>query len=122
MANSLNTQVTLTSHAISFLSSIAGNYGQVLVGDQAFEFFNDKNVEDFIQIPWTEVRYVEGQVLFGKIGRQFVFHTSAGRFRFASKDAGQILKVVRQQLGNDKVVKAASFWSTIRKPFRKKKK
>ena len=31
------------------------NYGKVLVGDEAFEYYNDKNVNDYIQIPWSEV-------------------------------------------------------------------
>ncbi|GFH39751.1 DUF956 family protein [Pseudolactococcus insecticola] len=122
MAQSLNTNVEFASTAISYLSSISGNYGKILMGDKAFEFFNDRNVEDYIQIPWEEVKYVEGQVFFGKLGRQFIFQTTAGRFRFSSKEAGKVLKIAREHLGNDKVVKAPTFWANVTRRFRKKQK
>ena len=53
MVQSLNKKVDLTINATSYLGM--ANYGKVLVGDEAFEYYNDKNVNDYIQIPWSEV-------------------------------------------------------------------
>ena len=54
MVQSLNKKVDLTINATSYLGM--ANYGKVLVGDEAFEYYNDKNVNDYIQIPWSEER------------------------------------------------------------------
>ena len=50
MVQSLNTKVDLTVKATSYLG--LANYGEVMVGDKAFEFYNEKNIRDYIQIPW----------------------------------------------------------------------
>ena len=50
MVQSLNTKVDLTVKATSYLG--LANYGEVMVGDKAFEFYNEKNIilalNDFI--------------------------------------------------------------------------
>lgn len=46
MVQSLNTKVDLTIKATSYLGLT--NYGKIMVGDNAFEFYNDKNVRDYI--------------------------------------------------------------------------
>ena len=61
MAQSQNTKVDFTIHATSMLGLTT--YGNIMIGDKAFEFYNEKNVQDFIQIPWTEVDRVEASVL-----------------------------------------------------------
>ena len=53
MAQSQNTKVDFSIKATS-LNGLT-NYGDVMVGDKAFEFYNEKNKEDFIQIPWEEI-------------------------------------------------------------------
>ena len=40
MVQSLNKKVDLTINATSYLGM--ANYGKVLVGDEAFEYYNDK--------------------------------------------------------------------------------
>ena len=62
MAQSMNTKVDYTVPATSFLGLTS--YGNVMIGDKAFEFYNEKNVNDYIQIPWTEVDHVLGSVSF----------------------------------------------------------
>ena len=53
MAQSQNTKVEMTIKATSYHS--LATYGDVLIGDKAFEFYNERNPEDFIQIPWDEI-------------------------------------------------------------------
>ncbi len=36
-----------------------------MVGDRAFEYYNEKNVEDYIQIPWDQIDHVAASVKFG---------------------------------------------------------
>lgn len=61
MAQSLNKQVDLTIKATSFLGLTST--GKVMIGDKAFEFYNDRNVEDFIQIPWDRIDRIEASVI-----------------------------------------------------------
>ena len=50
MAQSINTKADLVIDATSFLGM--GDYGKIMIGDHGFEFFDNRNVENFIQIPW----------------------------------------------------------------------
>ena len=50
MVQSLNTKVDLTVNATSFMG--LANYGKIMVGDKAFEFYDDQDVRKYIQIPW----------------------------------------------------------------------
>ena len=62
MAQSMNTKVDLVIKATSYQG--LNSYGKIMVGDKAFEYYNDRNVNDFIQIPWEEVDYVVASVMF----------------------------------------------------------
>ena len=42
---------------------------------------------------------------FHKISRHFEIYIRESKFLFASKDSGKILKIAREHLGNDKIVK-----------------
>ena len=57
MAQSLNKVVDLQTTGTSYLS-IQGKVGKFLVGDQALEFYSDRNIEDYIQIPWSSVNQI----------------------------------------------------------------
>jgi hypothetical protein len=128
MAQSLNTTVKLTTNAILYLG-IGAKYGKILIGDKAFEFFNDANVEDFIQIPWQDISEVQGVVtLNNKIGRQFVIvlekqgaSKRTNQLRFSSKETGKVLKIIREQLGDEKVVRTPTLLKIIKSKFRRKK-
>ena len=56
MAQSLNTKVDLVMDATSFHGM--NNYGKIMIGDRGFEYYNEKKMNDYIQIPWEEVDYV----------------------------------------------------------------
>lgn len=112
MAQSLNKVIYLQTTGTSYLS-ISGKVGKFLVGDQALEFYPDVNVEQYIQIPWSSVNQIGANVSGRKISRHFEVFTDQGKFLFASKDSGAILKIARKKLGNDKVVKLPTLLQTI---------
>ena len=112
MAQSLNQVIDLQSTGTSYLS-ISGKVGKFLVGDKALEFYPDVNVEQYIQIPWSSIQQIGANVSGRKISRHFEVFTDQGKFLFASKDSGAILKIAREKLGNDKVVKLPTLLQTI---------
>ena len=117
MAQSLNQVIDLQTTGTSYLS-ISGKVGKFLVGDQAIEFYPDVNVEQYIQIPWSSIQQIGANVSGRKISRHFEVFTDQGKFLFASKDSGAILKIAREKLGNDKVVKLPTLLQTIGQKFK----
>ena len=117
MAQSLNQVLDLQTTGTSYLS-ISGKVGKFLVGDQALEFYPDVNVEQYIQIPWSSIQQIGANVSGRKISRHFEVFTDQGKFLFASKDSGTILKIAREKLGNDKVVKLPTLIQTIGQKFK----
>ena len=117
MAQSLNKVIDLQTTGTSYLS-ISGKVGKFLVGDQALEFYPDVNVEQYIQIPWSSIQQIGANVTGRKISRHFEVFTDKGKFLFASKDSGAILKIAREKLGNDKVVKLPTLIQTISQKFK----
>ena len=121
MAISKNTKVLFNTKA-NLLSGMIGNKrGDILVGDRAFEFYNEKNPEDYLQIPWEEIIRVRAQLFFrDKYIRGFFIDTkSAGTFNFVVKNAGKTLKTMRDFLGNEKIVRNKPVFS-IKNLFKKK--
>ena len=117
MAQSLNKVIDLQTTGTSYLS-ISGKVGKFLVGDQALEFYPDVNVEQYIQIPWSSIQQIGANVSGRKISRHFEVFTDQGKFLFASKDSGAILKIARDKIGNDKVVKLPTLIQTIRQKLK----
>ena len=118
MVQSLNTKVDLTIQATSYLGM--ANYGKVMVGDQAFEFYNEKNLKDSIQIPWEEVDYVMASVMFkGKWLPRFAIVTKKnGNFTFSTRDNKQTLRAINQYIPSDRLVKSLSFFQVIGRGFK----
>ena len=117
MAQSLNQVIDLQTTGTSYLS-ISGKVGKFLVGDQALEFYPDVNVEQYIQIPWSSIQQIGANVSGRKISRHFEVFTDQGKFLFASKDSGAILKIAREKLGNERVVKLPTLLQTIGQKFK----
>ena len=97
MAQSLNQVIDLQTTGTSYLS-ISGKVGKFL---------------QYIQIPWSSIQQIGANVSGRKISRHFEVFTDQGKFLFASKDSGAILKIAREKLGNDKVVKLPTLLQTI---------
>lgn len=112
MAQSMNTKVDLSIKATSFHSLSV--YGDMLVGDKAIEFYNEKNVEDYVQIPWTEVDHVVAEVIFGKIIPRFAIVTKEnGNFAFSTRDNKKTLRAIRKYVPADRMVRSAGFFKVI---------
>lgn len=121
MVVSMNTKVVYTTKANCLTGSIGNKHGDVMVGDKAFEFYNHRNPEDYIQIPWAEIEKVRAQMFFrDKYIRGFFIDTKrAGSFNFIVKNSGKCLKEMREFIGNDKIVRNKPVLS-LKKLFRKK--
>ena len=115
MVQSLNKKVDLTINATSYLGM--ANYGKVLVGDEAFEYYNDKNVNDYIQIPWSEVTEIMASVMFkGKWIPRFAIQTKRnGTYSFSSKKPKMVLKAIRDYVEPSHMVKSLSLVDVIKR-------
>ncbi|MCO4495870.1 hypothetical protein Si126_00150 [Streptococcus infantarius subsp. infantarius] len=114
MAQSLNSTVELTTTGVSYLG-MGGKVGKFLLGNKGLEFYSDANVEDYIQIPWENIEKIGANISRNKVSRHFEVFTDKGKFLFASKDSGKILKVARQHIGNDKVVRILTLVQVLMK-------
>lgn len=121
MIQSLNSKINLTVKATSFLGF--SNYGKIIIGDKAIEFYNDRDPRKYIQIPWEEVDYVIASIMFkGKwIPRYAVQTKHNGTFTFASKEPKKVLRAMRNYIDPDKMVKALSFLQVLKRGFTKNK-
>ena len=92
MAQSINTKVDMVVKGTSFHGM--NNYGNIMVGDKGFEYYNGRKVSDYIQIPWEEVDYVIASVLFkGRYIPRFAIQTKRnGTFTFSSKKPKELLR------------------------------
>lgn len=113
MVQSLNTKVDLTIKATSYLGM--ANYGKAMVGDKAFEFYNERNIRDYIQIPWEEVDYVMASVMFkGKWIPRFAIVTKQnGNFTFSTRDNQATLRAINKYIASERLVKSLSFFQVI---------
>lgn len=113
MAQSLNSKVDLTIKATSF-AGLSTN-GNVMVGNKAFEFYNERNVEDCIQIPWDTIDRVEASVLFNKsISRFVIFINEKTYFTFSTKDNKKTLRAIREYVPADRMLRSLSFWDVFK--------
>ena len=115
MVQSLNTKVDFTIEATSYLG--IASYCKVMVGDKAFEFYNEKNIRDYIQIPWEEVDYIMASVMFkGKWIPRFAIETkNNGRFTFSTRHNKALLRSVNQYISSERLVRSLSFFQVIQR-------
>ena len=117
MAQSINTRVDVVVEATSYQGLT--NYGKIMVGDKGFEFFNTRNVNDYIQIPWEEVDYVIASVMFKgkKIPRYAIQTKKNGTFSFSSKEPKKVLRAINQYIPSERLVRSLSFFDVLKRNF-----
>lgn len=117
MAQSQNSVVDLTILATSYHG--LATYGNVMIGNKAFEFYNEKNPEDFIQIPWEQIDHVAGSVMFGGkwIARFAIMTKNDGDFSFSTKDNKKTLRAMRAYIPEDHLVRSLSFFDVVKRGF-----
>lgn len=115
IAQSQNTKAELVDKATSFIGM--ATYGQIMIGDKAFEFYNSKNPKDYIQIPWNEVDLIIASVYFkGKWIPRFAIQTKQnGIFPFAARHPKAVLRACREHINADHIVRSLTFFQVIRR-------
>ncbi|MDY6011867.1 DUF956 family protein [Clostridium sp.] len=118
MIQSLNTKVDLAIDATAF-TGIA-DYGKIMIGNKAFEFYDSNNPRKYIQIPWEEVDYVIASVLFkGKWIPRYAIRTKRnGTYTFASKDAKRVLRAIRNYVDPNHMVYSLSFFDVLKRAMK----
>ncbi|MFD1441615.1 MULTISPECIES: DUF956 family protein [Lacticaseibacillus] len=106
---SINTKVDLTVDATSYMG--IADYGKMMIGDRGLEWYADKNVQKYIQIPWGEVTFVEVTVMFkGKYIPRFTVHTkTSSSFPFATRDPKRTLRAIRVYVDPKNLVQSRTF-------------
>lgn len=114
MAQSMNTTIDLTMNATSFQG--LNEYGTIMIGDRAFEFYHKRNVNQFIQIPWEEVDYVIASVLFkGKYIPRYAIRTKKnGTYTFSSKNPKKVLRSINTYVPSDHMVRSLTFLDVLK--------
>ncbi|MBO1097153.1 DUF956 family protein [Enterococcus casseliflavus] len=121
MVQSLNTKVDLTIDATSFLG--INEYGKIMIGDNAFEFYNDRDKRKFIQIPWEDVDYVIASVLFkGRWIPRYAIRTKKnGTYTFSSKEPKKVLRAIREYVDPDHMVHSLGFFDILKRTITRRK-
>ncbi|OCG40298.1 DUF956 family protein [Gilliamella sp. Bif1-4] len=122
MVQSLNTKLDLTIQATAFVGFT--EYGNIMIGDKAFEFYHKHDPRKYIQIPWDEVDYVVASVLWGGrwIPRYSIQTKKNGTFTFASKDPKKVLKAIQVYVDGQKMVRSLGFFDVLKRFFFRKNK
>ncbi|MEE3393132.1 MAG: DUF956 family protein [Lachnospiraceae bacterium] len=118
MVQSMNTKVDYTCKATSFAGLT--NYGKIMVGDKAFEYYNDANVNDYIQIPWDEISYISASVYFNKHISRFAIFLKQNKqryFSFSARDNKAVLRACREHFPAEKIQRSPSFIESLSRGF-----
>jgi len=115
MIQSLNTKVDLVVDATA-LTGLT-DYGKIMIGDKAFEFYNSRDSRKFIQIPWEEVDLVVASVLLkGKWIPRYAIKTKKNvTYTFSSKEAKKVLRAVRKYVDPSHMLQSLSFFDVVKR-------
>ncbi len=117
MVQSLNSKVNLVKDGTSFTG--LNEYGKIMIGDNAFEFYSDRDPKKFIQILWEEVDYIVASVMLrGKWIPRFALKTKkSGTYTFSAKDPKKVLRAIREYVDPSKMVRSLGFFEVLKNSF-----
>lgn len=116
MVKSKNSNSELTIKASWFRGIVS--YGKIMVGNKAFEFYNERNVNDYVQVPWTEINYVIADVRANNYILRFKIETKRnGAFVFSSRDNKKTLRAIRNHVPEDRLRRALTTWQKLKRKF-----
>lgn len=115
MVQSINSKVDLVRAGTSYMGLT--DYGKIMIGNKGFEFFNERDVNKYIQIPWDEVDKVIASVMFkGRFIPRFAIKTKKdGTFSFAAKDSKKLLRVMQKYVAPEDMVRSLTFFQVLRR-------
>lgn len=112
---SMNTQIDLIIRGTSHIGM--NSFGQIMVGNKAFEFYDERDPNNFVQIPWDEVELVVASVYFkGKWIPRYGFQTKKnGLLNFSSKNPKKVLRAVRVYIAPEHIVRSLTFFQVLKR-------
>lgn len=113
MVQSQNSSVEYTCK-VSSLQGLTST-GDLMVGNNALEYYNERNTQDYIQIPWDEIDYISASV-YGKrhIARWAVFTKENGHFTFSAKNNREALRAIREHVDPNRMLRSPDFFDVLR--------
>ncbi|MCQ2008764.1 MAG: DUF956 family protein [Sporolactobacillus sp.] len=115
MVQSINTKVDFVTDATSYIGLT--DYGKIMIGDKGFEFYNDRNAQKYIRIPWADVDYVVASVMFkGKWIPRYAIRTKKnGTYTFSSKHPKNALRAIRKYVNPEQMVRSLTFFQVVKR-------
>ena len=81
-----------------------------MIGDKAFEFYNDRDKRKFIQIPWEDVDYVIASVMFkGRWIPRYAIRTKRMARIPSPQRTKKVLRAIREYVDPDHMVHSLGF-------------
>lgn len=120
MVQSLNSTVDFVVDA-TFYATFP-DYGKIMVGNNAFEFYSDSNPMKCLQLKWEMIDRLVATVKFkGKWIPRFAIVTTDDKvYYFASKNSLMVLKCIRKYIPSEKMTKSLTIIDIIKKKLKLK--
>lgn len=106
-----NTTVELKAAASALIGAAVA--GTLELGDAGLAFhYGKQNGSSSLFFAWSEIERVElNMSISGKLKKDFAVFARGNTFRFTSDEVGKILKLIRQKIGSDKMIRARNLFS-----------
>ncbi|KRM71636.1 DUF956 family protein [Lacticaseibacillus brantae] len=115
MVESLNKTVEYAIKVNSMITPNDPKPGVMALGDNGLEYRANNGV-GFIQVPWANITLIRAQIMGKKHVRGFFVDLDDGRsLNFVASDAIPALRVMRDHLGSDKLVRTKTIGRTVAK-------
>ncbi len=113
----LNSNIEFSNKATAFHG--LDTYGYILVGEKGIEYYNERTLQDYIQIPWEEVELIIAAVYFkGRYIPRIAIRTrNNGDFPFSVREPRTFLRACRNHFPAEKIVRSLNFFQVLRQNF-----